>query len=318
MSDLDLAAIRAFVAVADYKHFGEAAAELGITQQAVSRRIAKLEADFGTVLLSRLRSGTTLSKEGAAFLPHARNLLAIADQTADMLRRKRLPLRVDVLDTRIAATEVLRGFHGTTDVELEIVTSRGLRVARESLKAGTIDAAFARVLGSLDQDGITSVPACFDPVEVLANAGHPLAKRRSVSMAELSEWTIWMPGNVPGSEWADFYEHVAAEFGLRIDTRGPDFGWEDFVHRFTGPTDLLSLVGESCRLPEYPGVVRIPVDPPRPCYLSSLLWHRRKPHSALPKLISYVRHTYQPPRPEDVWLPACDWALISSQRSART
>ncbi|MCE7011023.1 LysR family transcriptional regulator [Kibdelosporangium philippinense] len=199
MSDLDLAAVRAFVAVADFKHFGEAAAELGITQQAVSRRIAKLEADYGTVLLSRLRSGTTLSKEGTAFLPHARNLLAMADQTVDMLRRKRLPLRVGVLDTRIAPTEMLRGFHRTTDVQLEIVTSRGLRVSRESLKAGTIDAAFARPLGALDQDGIDSLPACFDPVEVLANASHPLAKRASVSMAELSEWTIWMPGNVPAA-----------------------------------------------------------------------------------------------------------------------
>ncbi|MFC5106386.1 hypothetical protein [Kibdelosporangium philippinense] len=86
----------------------------------------------------------------------------------------------------------------------------------------------------------------------------------------------------PGSEWADFYDHVADEFRLTLDTRGPDFGWEDFVHRFTTPTDVLSLVGQSCRLPEHPGVVRIPVAPPRPSYLAALLWHRRKPHSALP------------------------------------
>ncbi|MCE7011022.1 hypothetical protein LWC34_50700 [Kibdelosporangium philippinense] len=69
---------------------------------------------------------------------------------------------------------------------------------------------------------------------------------------------------------------------MTLDTRGPDFGWEDFVHRFTTPTDVLSLVGQSCRLPEHPGVVRIPVAPPRPSYLAALLWHRRKPHSALP------------------------------------
>ncbi|CAM3590336.1 LysR family transcriptional regulator [Kibdelosporangium persicum] len=311
MGDLDLAALRAFVAVADFGHFGEAAAELGITQQAVSRRIAKLEAGFGTVLLTRLRSGTTLSKEGAAFLPYARNLLTVADQTAEMLRGKRLPLRVDVLDTRVASTDLVRGFHRTApDLALEITTSTGLRAARETLKAGTVDAALARVVGSLDQDGITSIPACLEAAEVMVNTRHPLAKMPSIPMRELSGRQIWMPGNIPGSEWADFHDRLGDEFGLHIDTSGPNFGWEDFVHRFGESGDIVGIVGEQCRLPAHPHVVRIPITRPRPCYLWSLLWHRRRPHSALPQLISYVRRTYQPPRREDVWLPAADWAQV--------
>ncbi|ONI75118.1 hypothetical protein ALI144C_40940 [Actinosynnema sp. ALI-1.44] len=309
MSDLDLAAVRAFVAVADFGHFGEAAAELGITQQAVSRRIAKLEARYGTVLLSRLRSGTTLSKEGAAFLPHARNLLAVADQTVDMLRGKRLPLRVDVLDTRVTSTELVRRFHATTNIGLEIVTSRGLRDARESLKAGTVDAAFARVIGSLDQDGIAAIPAYLEASQVLVNVEHPLAKRSSVAMRELSGTRIWMPGNEPGSEWAEFYDRVADEFGLHIDTSGPDFGWEYFVGRFAELPDTVGLVGALVALPRHSRVVRVPIDPPVPSYLCSLLWHRRKPHSALPELIEYVRRGYQPPRAAAVWLPEADRRL---------
>nr|WP_042191404.1 LysR family transcriptional regulator [Kibdelosporangium sp. MJ126-NF4]CEL20062.1 putative LysR-family transcriptional regulator [Kibdelosporangium sp. MJ126-NF4]CTQ97286.1 putative LysR-family transcriptional regulator [Kibdelosporangium sp. MJ126-NF4] len=306
MSDIDLAAVRAFVAVADFGHFGEAAAELGITQQAVSRRIAKLEAEHGTVLLARLRSGTTLSKEGAAFLPYARSLLAMADQAADMLQGKRLPLRVDVLDTRVASTAVVRGFHEATGVALEIVTSRGLRDARESLKAGTVDAAFARVVGSLDQDGIAAIPAYLEATQVLVNADHPLAKRSSVPMTDLRDTRIWMPGNEPGSEWADFYDRVGEEFGLVIDTSGPDFGWEYFVGRFAEFPDTVGLVGALTVLPRHPRVVRVPVTPPAPSYLCSLLWHRRKPHSALPKLIDYIRRGYQPPRAGEVWLPEAD------------
>ncbi|MFE3054844.1 LysR family transcriptional regulator [Nocardia sp. NPDC059239] len=43
MTDLDLAAVRAFVTAVDEGQFGYAAAVLGLTQQAVSKRIAKLE-----------------------------------------------------------------------------------------------------------------------------------------------------------------------------------------------------------------------------------------------------------------------------------
>ncbi len=51
--DLDLARVRAFVAVADEGHFGRAAAALSISQQALSKRIAALEAELGTRLLNR-------------------------------------------------------------------------------------------------------------------------------------------------------------------------------------------------------------------------------------------------------------------------
>jgi DNA-binding transcriptional LysR family regulator len=53
--ELDLAALRAFVAVVEEEQFGHAAAVLGISQQAVSKRIAKLESQLGAELLDRRR-----------------------------------------------------------------------------------------------------------------------------------------------------------------------------------------------------------------------------------------------------------------------
>lgn len=41
--DFDLAQVRAFVVVADHHHFGHAAERLNLSQQAVSRRIQRLE-----------------------------------------------------------------------------------------------------------------------------------------------------------------------------------------------------------------------------------------------------------------------------------
>jgi DNA-binding transcriptional LysR family regulator len=45
--DLDLANVRAFVAVVEQRHFGRAAATLHLTQQALSKRVARLEARSG-------------------------------------------------------------------------------------------------------------------------------------------------------------------------------------------------------------------------------------------------------------------------------
>ena len=47
VTDLDLAAVRAFVTAVDEGQFGYAAAVLGLTQQGVSKRIAKLERQLG-------------------------------------------------------------------------------------------------------------------------------------------------------------------------------------------------------------------------------------------------------------------------------
>ena len=79
---MDLEAVRTFVAVSDAGQFSEAAAELSITQQAVSKRIAALEKDLGVWLFTRTARGAELTVDGQAFLPHARELrIAVRDPT---------------------------------------------------------------------------------------------------------------------------------------------------------------------------------------------------------------------------------------------
>src|SRR6266508_985820 len=74
--ELDLPQVRAFVEVAEQLHFGRAAARLFLTQQALSKRIQRLEHTLGEPLLVRGTRGVELSDAGHRFLPHARQLLA--------------------------------------------------------------------------------------------------------------------------------------------------------------------------------------------------------------------------------------------------
>jgi DNA-binding transcriptional LysR family regulator len=314
MAELDLGAVRAFVAVAECGHFGDAAARLGITQQAVSKRIARLESDLDTTLLSRLRSGTALSPDGAAFLPYARTLLEAADRAAAVFGAPPRPLRVDVLDTRLAGAELVRGFYETVaGLDIDVVTSDGLRAARTTLAAGTVDAAFARL--TQVEDEVASAPAWLEPAVVLVSAEHPLAARRRVTMAELAGTTAWMPGNVRGSEWAEFWDAAGAEFGIRIDATGPNFGWEHFVNEISLHTDRIGFVGKHSRVPRHPKVVRLAVAPPCPAYPWSLLWHRRNRHAALPRLVAHVRAGFRPYDPAELWLPDADRAAFRHPHS---
>ena len=78
---MDLDAVRTFVLVAKAGRFSDAADDLSITQQAVSKRIAALEKDLGVRVFSRTARGAQLTIDGQAFLPHARDLLR-ADERA--------------------------------------------------------------------------------------------------------------------------------------------------------------------------------------------------------------------------------------------
>lgn len=74
--NMELTEIEAFVAIAQHRTFTRAAAVLGISQPAISRRITLLESDLGAPLFERLRQGVLLTDAGQAFLPHAQAILA--------------------------------------------------------------------------------------------------------------------------------------------------------------------------------------------------------------------------------------------------
>ncbi|MGW1270668.1 LysR family transcriptional regulator, partial [Streptomyces sp. NPDC002491] len=77
---MDLEAVRTFVAVAESGQFQKSAADLSITQQAVSKRIAALERTLGVRLFTRAPRGAELTIDGQAFLPQARELLRVAER----------------------------------------------------------------------------------------------------------------------------------------------------------------------------------------------------------------------------------------------
>lgn len=307
---VDLRAVRTFVAVADSGQFQEAAAMLAVTQQAVSKRIAALEKELGVRLFSRTPRGADLTVDGRTFLPHARELLLAEERATASVRSGRRPLRVDVVGARLAPAALLRGFHEAhPETALDVVTLFDVDSALTALRSGAIDASFRAVAmpGRPLPRGVEAARVYDEPVQLLTGPGHALAGRRAVSPGELAGHRIWMPGIVEGTEWAAYYASLAAEFGLTIDSSGPNFSGA--VQDAVAASDTLAtLVSEGTRLvwPEGHDLRRVPLLDPTPVYPHSLVWTAANPHPALATLRAHLAGT-RPPRPATrSWVPG--WA----------
>jgi DNA-binding transcriptional LysR family regulator len=293
---MDFDAVRTFVAVAEAGQFQEAAAELSITQQAVSKRVAALERNLGVRLFARTPRGAELTVDGRAFLPHAREVLRAAERAAASVRPGSRPLRVDVIASRLATSGLIRGFHRAhPQIELDVLKLFDVGSAVAAIRSGAIDASFRAVTmpGRPLPDDIGAVRVLDEPLQLLIGPAHALAPARSVTVAQLAGHRIWMPGITPGTEWAAYYDDLAGQFGLTIEATGPNLGGDALLDTIADTPELATFIGEQTRLvwPEGHGLRRLPVTDPTPVYPHSLLWRRDNRHPALATLRDHLATT---------------------------
>jgi DNA-binding transcriptional LysR family regulator len=306
---VDVDAVRTFVAAVDAGQFQEAAVALSVTQQAVSKRIAALEKELGVRLFTRTARGVEPTVDGQAFLPHARELVRVAERADASVRPGRRALRVDVVSRRVAPAGLLHDFHrANPDVDLDVVTLvTDVDGAMAAVEAGTTDATFHAVTVPARRlpAAIRTARAIDEPHRLLVGHRHPLAHAAAVTPADLAGHRIWMPGMAPGTEWSDYYEELAAAFGLTIDVVGPVFGYEALLEELAGSADLATLIGEGSRYlwPDSYDLRRIPVRDPTPVYPMSVIWRRDNPHPALGRLRRFIGARRTVPADGEVWLP---------------
>ncbi|MFJ8079989.1 LysR family transcriptional regulator [Streptomyces sp. NPDC096205] len=308
---MDLDAVRTFVAAVDAGRFQDAAAELSVTQQAVSKRIATLEKSLGVRLFTRTARGARLTIDGQAFLPHARDLLRAEERALASVRPGRRALRVDVIGRRLAPAVLLRDFRQAhPEVELDVVTLFDAEAAVNAIRSGTIDASFRAVSmpGRQLPDGIAAVRVFDEALQLLTGPAHPLADARTVRPADLVGHRIWMPGLVARTEWGAYYDDLAAAFRLTIEVTGPDFGTEPLLDTIADSPSLATFVGAQTQLvwPADQGLRRIALRDPTPVYPHSLLWHRDNPHPALAALRDHLVAGRSGRADTGTWSPA--WA----------
>mgnify|MGYP006170301255 CR=1 FL=1 len=243
--DLDMAQVRAFVHAAQELHFGRAAAKLAITQQALSKRIGRLESLLGAQLFARLGHGVALTEAGHGFLEPARRALGAADDAVAAMARQDSPLRVDVWGHLYAPMRTLAHVAGRTE-ELELGHGRDLPTVLGALLHGDIDAAFGRVHPPLPAE-LTHRLVRLEPVDAVLSADHPLAAEPALRPGQLRDSVLWAPGAL---DRLDFLRRFADRFDVRERAVGVNLGLAHFLAEVAAHPRRFSLLPADVPLPD--------------------------------------------------------------------
>ncbi|MEU6641529.1 LysR family transcriptional regulator [Saccharomonospora sp. NPDC046836] len=316
---MDTEALRSFVRAVELGQLQRAADELGVTQQAVSKRIAALERELEVRLFTRTARGVELTLDGQALLPHARSIVTRVERAVTAVKPGSRALRIDVLGLRSAQAVVLHDYwRAHPETELDVVTLRvnDPRVAVAAVESGDIDASFRTVTDQTTLPPDVHMIHAFDsPLELLVGPRHPLASARGLTPPQLRKHRIWVPGIAPRSEWAEFYDQLATDFDLRIDATGPNFGNEVLQETLAGSADVATLVGARDRYiwPTSYDLRRIPIVNPTFAYPLSLILPRTNVHPGLRAIINHLGSLPTPP--DSTWRPS--WATTSRSHHGR-
>lgn len=178
---MQLHQLRYFVAVAETRHFTQAADNVGITQPSLSKQIHALEADLGAPLFERIRGDIRLTAAGEVLLPLARRILADTEtarrevQELIGLRRGRVRLGATPSLITSLAPEVLGRFRDAHPaVEVRVEESGSQDLVRDLLR-GELDLALI-ILPATGADPALRVEPLLRESLVVASTGPlPLA-----------------------------------------------------------------------------------------------------------------------------------------------
>ncbi|WP_439692623.1 LysR family transcriptional regulator [Curtobacterium sp. SP.BCo] len=203
MDDVETRELRYFLAVAEERHFGRAALRLGMAQPPLSRAIRQLEERIGVRLFDRDRRGVRLTLAGEALLREAPAALDAVRAAVRRTRRAGAPERRLVLATKAGSShEFLQALLDAAPDDLpvdvvlcEIGEQAGL------LLDGTADVAVMHRPFD-DFTGIDAVDLYSEPQVAIVPASHPLARRRSLTMAEVSHVPDLPMARWPLADWS--------------------------------------------------------------------------------------------------------------------
>ncbi|TSD96050.1 LysR family transcriptional regulator [Skermania sp. ID1734] len=180
-----LSQLRAFVAIAEYRHFGTAASRLAVSQPTLSQSLAALEHGLGVQLIERstrrvlvTAAGERLLGQAMATLEAADRFVAAAAGVGDSLTG---PLRMGFIPT--VAPYVLPALLPTLrqhmpGLTLRVVEDQTARLL-DGLRAGVLDVALVALPS--DVNGLAEIPLYSEDFVLVLPSGHELAGRSDLA-----------------------------------------------------------------------------------------------------------------------------------------
>ncbi|TWB87031.1 LysR substrate binding domain-containing protein [Bradyrhizobium macuxiense] len=189
---MELRHLRYFVALGEELNFTRAAERLHIAQPPLSQQIRQLEDELGVTLLQRNSRPVRLTEAGELFLARARAVLASFESAVADTRRvgrgQAGKLGIGFVGSAMFAglPDIVGAYRDACpDVELVLDEMLAAEIA-EALRRRRIDIGFARP-ALLGEPGLAQRLIVEEPYVAALPRAHPLATRRDIALAELSD-----------------------------------------------------------------------------------------------------------------------------------
>ena len=279
--------LRYFVAAAETLNVSRAAEREHVSQPAMSRQIALLEAELGVLLFDRIKKRIHLTEAGRAFLPKARQILCDAETARQQLRERfggvrrtlRLGFISPFLDDLVAPA--VRAFKKRQPRAAVSLFDLAPRAQIERLEHQELDAAILGNIDDEDRERFAVRPLSRHRMALALPEGHALAGRRTLDLAELrdAEWVSLADASYPGRR--EFLRRACARAGFE-----PNIALEvDSVAMMLGSVaagEGVALVPQHARKLPHEGCVFVALSAPVP--VSELLLVTSK--AAAPPLLA--------------------------------
>ncbi|ENA0608777.1 LysR family transcriptional regulator [Enterobacter bugandensis] len=185
-----LNSVDAFLVTARHLNLTHAAGELCLTQGAVSRKIASLEAWFGFPLFERHARGLRLSPQGSALLPELRSAFAHLLTVADRARGHHtvIRLKAPTCAMRWLVPRLLQVEREQPDLQIALTTTTDHNV---NFKTESYDAAI--VFGTHMSAGDLLFEEALTPVVSPLRAGAALESLTFLHPTrDKTDWSLWL------------------------------------------------------------------------------------------------------------------------------
>ena len=183
---MTLTQLEYFYKVAHSPTLTEAAAELHVSQPAVSKNIRDLEQEFQTRFFTRSGRRMYLNAEGQLLLKYATEILSAVDalrsELQDTRRREDMTLRIGVFAASALVPDLIRDFSKAhPNIKIQLIMHDGYGRSQE---ARVLDMVLA-ASHELPAQGKVQL-LVKEHIKLAVPVGHPLLERDSVSLRELT------------------------------------------------------------------------------------------------------------------------------------
>lgn len=210
LAAMELRHLRYFVVVAEEQNVTRAAERLHVSQPPLSRQIRDLEQELGVSLFRRTAKSLALTEPGKIFLNEARAVLLRAEQAVQTVRSiaagDRGQLRVGYAPSLTVQVlpKALRAFESDSPGVRISLHDLSTEECVQKLAAGKLDVALTVKASGSSMRGLAFERLITYPICCAVAVTHPLAQKRSITLARLRQERLIGYSREEYPEYADW------------------------------------------------------------------------------------------------------------------